>query len=94
MADREQHSNQQLAHSASAIGAAILGFGIGAQWGHLFQPYALIAMIVGALIHVAGMVVIQMMKGPAKNDWMAKALWISAWVCLIALVVLAIVIIW
>jgi cytochrome bd-type quinol oxidase subunit 2 len=88
MADREQHSNQQLAHSASAIGAAILGFGIGAQWGQMFQPYALIAMIVGALIHVAGMVVIQMMTEPGKNDWMAKALWISAWVCLIALVLL------
>ena len=75
----------QLAHSASAIGAAILGVGIGAQWGATLKSYAVVILTVGAIIHVYGMYVTQMKNITVKTGELAKILWITAWICLISL---------
>ncbi|GAA4749143.1 hypothetical protein [Flavisolibacter ginsenosidimutans] len=80
----------QLAQSASALGAGILGFGIGAKWGNVVSSYSLLIIIVGAVIHVFGMYIMQMKNVTAKPTGIAKALWISAWICLIALIAIII----
>ena len=76
----------QLAQSASALGAGMLGFGIGAKWGKVIIDYALVIIIIGAIIHIAGMYVMQMNDTTEKSTGIAKVLWISAWLCLIALI--------
>jgi hypothetical protein len=78
----------KLAQSASALGAGLLGFGIGAKWGAgLNSTLLLVILIVGACIHIGGMYVMQM-RSQAKAGFIAKLLWISAWICLLALVTL------
>ena len=80
----DMHS--KLAQSASALGAALLGFGIGAIWGTTLSDTLLIAtLIIGAIIHVAGMYVTQI-KNQDKAGSVARILWISAWLCMISLV--------
>lgn len=79
----------QLAQSASALGAAILGFGVGALWGQIISSTILvITMMAGAVLHVAGMYIVQMKNVNKDASGVAKLLWISAWVCLLALVTL------
>ena len=80
----------KIAQSASALGAGILGFGLGARWGNVITDYAFIVIVAGALLHVWGMYVVQMRKDNRKANTVAKALWISAWLCLIVLVILII----
>jgi hypothetical protein len=80
----------KIAQSASALGAGILGFGLGARWGNVIADYAFIVIVAGALLHVWGMYVMQMRKDIRKANAVAKVLWISAWLCLIALVVITI----
>jgi hypothetical protein len=80
--------SKQLAQSASAIVAAILGFGIGAKWGVGVQAFSVFIIVIGAIIHTYGMYVMQMKSGSQKTNTAAKLLWVSAWVCLVALVVL------
>ncbi|HKH60795.1 MAG TPA: hypothetical protein VKA49_08185 [Flavitalea sp.] len=82
----ESQNNAKLAQSASALGAGLLGFGLGAKWGNVITDYALIIIIVGAIFHVWGMYIMQMKKTNEKITHVAKALWISAWVCLIVLI--------
>jgi hypothetical protein len=78
-------TSSRLAQSASALGAAILGFGIGAKWGsYISSPIAIATIIAGGIIHVLGMYLTQM-KGTAEQTAYAKALWISAWICLASL---------
>jgi hypothetical protein len=79
-------SNSKLAQSASALGAGILGFGLGAKWGTLIADYAIFVIIAGAVFHVWGMYILQMKKADGKNTRVAKMLWVSAWVCLIILI--------
>jgi len=86
MVNNTHNSNLRVAHSAAAIGAGILGFGFGAFWGSGLKSYALWIIIVGAVIHVAGMVIVQYTNRSKENTPMAKALWISAWICLVALI--------
>ena len=75
----------RLSQSASTLGAALLGFGIGAKWGTAINNTILIVVLIaGAFIHIAGMYVMQMKTKQA--DTYAKVLWITAWVCLIALI--------
>lgn len=76
----------RLAQSASALGAGILGFGLGAKWGEVVINYALAVIIAGAIIHVAGMYVMQLKNTSSNATGIAKVLWISAWICLIALI--------
>ena len=80
----------KLDQSASALGAAILGFGLGAKWGNVASGFALIIILIGAVFHVWGMYIMQMKSAYRKNNMVARALWISAWICLIALIVIII----
>ena len=78
----------QLGQSASALGAGLLGFGIGALWGVTIERTVLIVtLVVGAVIHIGGMYVTQM-KSKGKAEKIAKLLLISAWLCLISLILL------
>lgn len=76
---------QQFAQSASALGAGILGLGLGAKWGSIVSTYALIIILVGAVLHVSGMYLIRMKKTSGATDKAARILWYSAWACLILL---------
>lgn len=80
----------RLAQSASALGAGILGFGIGAKWGMEMGKLATLAIVPGAVIHVYGMYIMQMKNRTAKTYGVAKLLWISAWICLLALLAIGI----
>ena len=83
---QSKQKSLQLAQSASALGAGLLGFGIGAKWGNVITNYALLVIVTGAVIHVSGMYIMQMKDVTAKTTGMAKALWVSAWICLLALI--------
>ena len=78
----------RLAQSASALGAGILGFGLGAKWGGRFFEYTIVIIVVGAILHIAGMYVMQLKKSPEESNRIAKLLWFSAWTCLIAIIIL------
>ena len=80
----------KLAQSASALGAGILGFGIGAKWGLGIHNYALLLIVIGGIFHVSGMYVMQIKNKSHKTYGVAKALWISAWICLLALAAIVI----
>jgi hypothetical protein len=78
-------TTNKLAQSASALGAALLGFGIGAKWGAVFNnAVVLVTLLTGAFIHTAGMYVMQM-KEQSHASTIARLLWVSAWICLLAL---------
>jgi len=80
----------KLAQSASALGAGILGFGLGALLGNVIADYVYVVIGAGAILHVWGMYVMQMRKDNERPTIIAKALWISAWICLIALIAIII----
>ena len=84
--EMKQGNVTQLAQSASALGAGILGFGLGAMWGSVMGNYAIIVILLGAMLHVGGMYVSQMKYKTERNTGIAMMLWASAWVCLIALI--------
>lgn len=75
----------KMAQSASALGAGILGFGLGILLGVDINNYAFLIIIVGAILHVYGMYIMQMKNTNARTQGIAKILWISAWICLVAL---------
>ncbi len=75
----------KLAQSASALGAGLLGFGVGAKWGaSLDNTILLVVLIAGTAIHVTGMYIMQMKE--ERVGHMAKLLWVTAWISLLALV--------
>jgi hypothetical protein len=79
-------NNIRLAQSASSLGAGLLGFGLGAKWGFkIDDSIVLIALIPGAIIHIAGMYLVQM-KDADKAGTIARIIWITAWICLLILV--------
>ena len=81
------NANLQLAQSASSLGAGFLGFGIGAMWGlGISNPILFAIMIVGGIIHIAGMYIVQMKNSPINAGRIAKTLWITAWICLLFIV--------
>ncbi|NTS43112.1 MAG: hypothetical protein EOO06_08740 [Chitinophagaceae bacterium] len=80
-----RNESKKLAQSASALGAALLGFGLGAGISNLLL---LLLIIIGGIIHVAGMYVLQLKEGSAKTGSIAKMLWITAWICLLSLTAL------
>lgn len=84
-----KQTETQLAQSASALGAGILGFGIGAMWGEIISTAILIIIIIiGAFIHVYGMYIMQMKNAGKNAGTIAKTLWITAWICLFFIVIL------
>jgi hypothetical protein len=86
----ENNDNTKLAQSASALGAGILGFGLGAKWGFPVSKYAILIIITGGFLHIYGMYIVQLKSTDKKKDGIAKILWISAWICLIVLVAIVI----
>ena len=80
----------KMVQSASALGAGILGFGLGAKWGLEINSYAFLIIIVGAIFHVYGMYIMQMKGIDKRTQGIAKALWISAWICLLVLTAIVI----
>ena len=81
--------SSRIAQSASAIGAAILGFGTGIEFEIKLKGYGIGVIVIGALIHVYGMYLMQM-KSVDKKSRAPKFLLITAWVCLVALVAIII----
>jgi hypothetical protein len=82
----ENRNYEKLAQSASSLGAALLGFGIGGIAGNAMDRLILVAtLVIGAVIHLAGMYVIQI-KNVNRAGMFAKILWLSAWICLLAVV--------
>lgn len=82
------NNHVRIAQSASALGAALLGFGIGAKWGaDIYSKFLIALIVVGGIIHVGGMFVMQL-KGQAQAGKIAKILWVTAWICLLSLVAL------
>ena len=81
-------NSKQLAQSASALGAGILGFGLGAKWGLPVSHYAIWIILAVAFFHIYGMYVMQMKDQGGKTQGIARVLWISAWICLIAVIVI------
>ena len=82
----KQQNAQQLAQSASALGAGILGFGLGAKWGNVLGNAAIWFIVLGSIFHVWGMYLIQMKGQSERRTTTAKLLWASAWICLLALI--------
>ena len=80
----------KMAQSSSALGAGILGFGLGAKWGLGIDRFAFLIIIVGGILHVYGMYIMQMKNHTVRTHGIAKILWISAWICLVALVAIVI----
>jgi hypothetical protein len=83
---KTKNQTTQLAQSASALGAAILGFGLGAKWGSVLGNWAFGVVVFGAVLHVYGMYIMQMKNQTSRSTTIAKLLWASAWICLIALI--------
>ena len=83
-------AHSRMAQSASALGAGILGFGLGAKLGLGFNNYAFLIIIAGSIFHVYGMYLMQMKDTNARTHGIIKILWISAWICLLALVAVVI----
>lgn len=85
------NDSKKLAQSASALGAALLGFGLGAKFGaNIGSLLLLLVIVIGGVIHVAGMYVLQMKDWSAKTGTIAKILWLTAWLCLLSLTALII----
>ena len=80
------YNHVKLSQSASALGAGLLGFGLGAKWGNVLTDYGFVIITVGTVFHLWGMYIMQMKTGNGKGTHVAKALWISAWLCLIILI--------
>jgi hypothetical protein len=76
--ESETTKSVRLAQSASSIGAAILGFGIGAQWGTPLKSFAIIILVIGAIIHTYGMYLTQMKNKTERTSQIAKILWATA----------------
>lgn len=86
MSSQQSATSNKLAQSASALGAALLGFGIGAKWGvNISSSFLTAIVIIGSIIHIGGMYVVQM-KDFVQRSRIAKLLWITAWICLIVLI--------
>ena len=82
-------SEVQLAQSASSLGAAILGFGVGSMWGNIFNTTIIIStMVIGAILHTAGMYILQLKNTGSRSGFIAKVLWITSWICLISIVII------
>lgn len=83
-----KNASQNLAISASALGAGILGLGIGILWGNYISGYGITIAITGAIIHTVGMYILQLNKPEAHIRGYAKMLWFSAWLCLLLIILL------
>lgn len=85
MMDKTKESRLKQADLASAIGAGIIGFGLGVYFANYFQPYAALLIIVGIALHGVAMYKKAEMK-PASLKWARWLYWIC-WAIIIGLLV-------
>ena len=86
----KKNENLKFAQSASALGAGVLGFGLGAKWGIVATQYSIYIIVIGVILHSVGMYLTQMKSISDPANKMAKILWYSAWLCLILVAILMI----
>ena len=82
-------SRMKQAELASAVGAGVLGLGVGALLALQVRPFLVPTLVVGGLLHIWGMWDKHRLEAEAESitPWWAKALY---WICWIALAGLAV----
>ena len=75
------------AQTTSAIGAGILGAGIGIRFGRVLEPFAILAILMGLVMHAWGMFDRHRLELHAElpRVWWAEVLYWVCWVMLVAL---------
>jgi hypothetical protein len=72
------HARMKQANLASAVGAGVLGGGIGVLLAQYIGPYAVPLVVVGIVMHVWGMLENRRLEAVAPRVWWAEALY---WLC-------------
>jgi hypothetical protein len=77
------------AQTTSAIGAGILGAGIGIRFGAALEPFAILAILLGLVMHAWGMFDRHRLEAHTElpRVWWAEMLYWVCWVMLVALLV-------
>ena len=75
---------------ASSGGAGVLGAGVGVLAAPLLGPYAIPLVVVGAALHVWGMVTRHRLKRPGDRVWWGEVLYWLCWAILLAIGALAV----
>ena len=83
--DKNEDSRLRQAELASAIGAGIIGFGLGIYFASYFASYALWTIIIGVALHGVAMYKKAEMR-PTMLRW-AKWLYWLCWVIIVGLVI-------
>lgn len=85
-----RHSRLKLAETTSAIGAGILGAGIGSLLGANLKPFAVVILVLGLVMHGWGMFDKHRIEAdaPVPRVWWAELLYWICWVTLAVLLVL------
>ena len=78
---------QKRAELASAIGAGVLGVGLGALLAQWTAPYAVLLLVVGVLLHGWGMLEKHRMEAGADVTLWSAALYWACWAALAVLIV-------
>ena len=89
MAESAQESKLKTAELTSALGAGIIGLGLGVYLANYFEPYAIWTIVIGIALHGLAMYKKAEMK-PAKLKW-AKWLYWLCWAIIIGLAIYIIV---
>jgi len=85
MAKNAKDSALKQAELASALGAGIIGFGLGIYLADYFEPYAILAIVIGVALHGVAMYKKAEMK-PTTLRW-AKWLYWLCWAIIIGLII-------
>ena len=85
MARNKKDSELKQAELASALGAGVIGFGLGVYLANYFQPYALWTVVIGIALHGVAMYKKAEVK-PTSLKW-AKWLYWLCWAIIIGLVI-------
>ena len=89
MAESAKESKLKTAELTSALGAGIIGLGLGVYLANYFEPYAIWTIVIGIALHGLAMYKKAEMK-PAKLKW-AKWLYWLCWAIIIGLAIYIIV---
>ena len=83
MAKNAKDSKLKQAELASALGAGIIGFGLGGYLANYFKPYALWTIVIGIALHGVAMYK-KMEMTPTKLKWAQLLYWLC-WAIIIGL---------